>query len=307
MGRTRQESCSPFMTITIILERRQEIINGYAGILLFGDATENMIGGTTPAQRNVISGWGGESIDLEPIGAIEPIDIPPTGNVIAGNYLGCDASGTEVLAVEQNNSGVVIFGTNNTVVDNVISGNLNVGVSIGALGTTNGTEFAGGYEFSGNTVQGNFIGVQADGNDPLPNGGDGIVIGDLNALLHEPRRNQVLNNLIGGTTPRAANIIAFNGGAGVQVGLTTGDTETTGNSIVGNSIYSNGALGIDLAGDSVTLNDSEPHLGPNYFQNFPILKTVSSSSTNTSIAGTFSEAAGNQYDADTGLLRQSDR
>jgi hypothetical protein len=38
-------------------------------------------------------------------------------------------------------------------------------------------------------------------------------------------------------------------------------------------------------------NDSQGHVGPNNFQNFPVLSSAVSSSTDTSITGTFSQAA----------------
>ena len=58
-------------------------------------------------------------------------------------------------------------------------------------------------------------------------------------------------------------------GNGIQV------LSGTGNMISSNSIYSNGALGINLGSDGVTLNDAnDADSGPNNLQNFPVLDSV---------------------------------
>lgn len=57
------------------------------------------------------------------------------------------------------------------------------------------------------------------------------------------------------------------GGAGIQI--TSAVSKTT---ILSNTIYNNGGLGIDLGGDGVTPNDpGDPDVGANNLQNFPIL------------------------------------
>jgi hypothetical protein len=80
-------------------------------------------------------------------------------------------------------------------------------------------------------------------------------------------------------------VIAFNGGGGVVISGGPGSA-----SILGNSIFANGGLGIDLSittfpMDGVTLNDSSGHTGPNNFQNFPVL-TSAAAGSNTTITGT---------------------
>jgi hypothetical protein len=85
------------------------------------------------------------------------------------------------------------------------------------------------------------------------------------------------NNLIGGPTPNAANIIAYNaaltGGTPAGVGI-TGPT-ATGNQVRQNSIFANTGLGFDLGLNGATPNDPADADGsPNNLQNFPILSVV---------------------------------
>ena len=73
------------------------------------------------------------------------------------------------------------------------------------------------------------------------------------------------------------------------MGVAFGAFGVTGLAIEGNSIFSNGGLGIDLNRDGVTPNDilpGDPDTGPNNLQNFPVLTSVSSSGGTTTINGT---------------------
>ncbi len=223
-----------------------------AGIFVW--AANNSIGGTTPEQRNVISGnmrWG-----------IELFDTVSTGNVVQGNYIGTDITGSSPVPngtdVSQEREGISINnGSSNTIggivpgAGNVISGNMFDGIGIWGFGSGGGEN---------NNIQGNFIGTAADGTSSLPNERDGISIAF-----------QAANNVIGGAA-NMANTIAFNGGNGVSVV----DTTAINNTLRLNSIHSNNGLGIDLGNDGVTPNDntgiSEPDddPGPNNLQNYPV-------------------------------------
>ena len=87
--------------------------NGANGVQVI-DSPGNTIGGTTPAARNLIAGNVGEEVRLD--GAAT------TGNMIRGNFIGTNASGSAVLS--NSNSGVFIRkAPGNSVIGNVVSGN----------------------------------------------------------------------------------------------------------------------------------------------------------------------------------------
>jgi hypothetical protein len=104
------------------------------------------------------------------------------------------------------------------------------------------------------------------------------------------------DNIIGGTNAADANTIAFNSGDGV---FAEGGSR---NSILRNSIHDNqppaagSGLGIDLAPDGVTPNDSgDPDTGANGLQNFPELFFAHSSETKSVVSGSLNSQANNTY------------
>src|SRR5439155_23705880 len=108
---------------------------------------------------------------------------------------------------------------------------------------------------SNNLVQGNLIGVGQGGVLALGNGANGVFITD-----------QASGNILGGTNAGSSNIVGFNGKTGVTLDSTAGSR----NGLLGNRIFSNAKLGIDLGGDGVTPNDpGDSDTGPNDYQNFP--------------------------------------
>jgi trimeric autotransporter adhesin len=224
--------------------------NGEHGIVIsreFFTNTNNAI------LRNVISGNVGWGIQI--VGG----DFEAGSNVIRGNRIGTDVSGT--VALGNTIDGIRILAPNNTIGGtgagdrNVISGNQRHGMIISGQGNGNG-----------NLVHGNFIGTQADGTSALGNGSAGVRIEDS------------ADNTIGGTAAGAGNVIAFNSGDGVLVGQSVNDSRWSRNGILSNSIFSNGELGIDLGSRlaGVTPNDpGDPDPGPNELQNFPVLTGIS--------------------------------
>ncbi|WP_340105580.1 T9SS type A sorting domain-containing protein [Rhodohalobacter sp. 8-1] len=141
-----------------------------------GGSHDNIIGGTTPLERNIISGAyletvngrqeGGAGIFLTAGTSSSNTVEVSTGNIITGNYIGTDVTGS--VALPNGSGGVLLLvgstdnqvGGENTGEGNVISGNGQYGVY-----------FQGNPELqvSNNTVQGNYIGVDATGTAPVPN------------------------------------------------------------------------------------------------------------------------------------------
>ncbi len=289
------------------------------GVLVFG--SHNTIGGTTPAARNIISGnreagvrgaglnrvegnYIGTDVDGRlalpnndgvvivntfpsspiTIGGTEPgagnvisgnllrgvyVAFFADGNFVQGNYIGTDASGTAPLANGQRASfptgGVVVESSNNLIggtsaaARNVISGNNGYGVAIVDA-------------VSGNRVEGNFIGTDKTGREPLGNQVDGVAIRQGDRFFGGPS-----HNWIGGTAVGAGNIIAFNGGAGVSI------SSGVGNAILGNSIFSNVSLGIALGP------------GANHNQAAPVLTSAVSSGGVTTVQGTLTSTPNTTY------------
>lgn len=180
--------------------------------------TANQIGGPAAADRNVISGNGQYGVEITGVAA--------TANLIRGNFIGLASDGA--TDVGNGLDGVfVLDGSSNTIggfvvgAGNVISGNDRHGIHIS--GSTAAT----------NTIQGNYVGTDNIGTASQGNTFNGVTLDDG---AHE--------NLIGGSTFGARNIISANFEHGIAI-----IAETSSNNLVqGNYI------GVDSAGGS-TGND----------------------------------------------------
>ena len=245
------------------------------GIQLQGGFT--VVGGTTAAARNIISGNG--------IGVLVSRD--DLGSSVQGNYIGTDASGTTAIG---NTVGISVdlLQTNGTIggtiagAGNLISGN---GTGIKVLNS------------SGLAIQGNLIGTDFTSAHALGNTGAGISVETDSAFfqgIHDTR--------IGGSTPAAGNTIAYNGGPGIQLFIPGSDPTVLNdhNAIRLNRIYNNGGLGIDLGdkngADGVTPNDpGDADAGPNDLQNAPILVSAINDAGQTTVQGLLKSAAYSDY------------
>jgi len=304
--------------------RNGVVVNGGSG---------NTVGGTSAAARNLISGnhWAG--VVLWSSG----------GNLVLGNRIGTDASGTQMLANLE--EGVYLGFTDSNLVGgvssgagNLISGNGESGIVLATDSTANnlvqgnriGTDVSG-TQALGNGLHGvhidtfqqtNAIGLPGAGNLISANGGHGILLEGENyfCVIQDNRigtdvgGTAMLGNawngveiffegggghLIGGTLSSEGNTIAGNGTGGVSVpsewppwmGIAGRVVE-----VLGNSIYDNNGLGIDLLDDGVTLNDvSDPDDGPNFLNNFPLLASVTATHSLVTIQGSLNSEPNDDY------------
>ena len=179
---------------------------GY-GIRVGNGASSNLIGGDTPAARNIISGNDEDGVHIEDPGT--------SANQVFGNYVGVNINGTAALPNVWSGVAVVggasanFVGSPNPATRNIISGNDDVGMYIYDPGTVS------------NLIQGNYIGTDVSGLNAISNLAQGLTL-----------FNSSQNNLIGGSTPGAGNVIA----ASASYGVFISDPGTMTNRIQGNYI-----------------------------------------------------------------------
>jgi CSLREA domain-containing protein len=145
---------------------------------------DHVIGGSTAAARNVISGNEREGVKL----------VSATNVTVIENYIGVMDSGAEALG--NGEFGVrILQGGNNRIGQagdgNVISGNGSDGVHISFT--------------VGNLVQGNRIGTNAAGTAAIANGGAGVQLSSTD------------DNDVGGAAAGAGNVISGNAEQGVLI------------------------------------------------------------------------------------------
>lgn len=278
--------------------------NQGSGVAIGGNG--HIIGGSTAAERNLISGNGSNGVVLG-----------GTNNLVRGNYIGTNPAGTGAIGndgygvriygaiggelggstfpagnlISGNGRGVSLEqGATNVVLRNNIIGlnatmqnkvpNHGTGVEVYTSGNTigsagNGNVIAGSDSSgiviaghaSGNFIQGNWIGTNTALASGLGNAGGGIYITDG------------FDNFIGGPGAGEANVIAYNSYVGAWINR--GD----GNDFSRNSIFANDRLGIDVGELGLELNDAgDADIAGNRRQNFPLLTSVVAGAT-TEIAG----------------------
>lgn len=257
----------------------QPVSNHY-GIIVMTNANGNRIGGTTVAERNIISANTEIGIYIE----------SSDSNVVCGNYIGVDATGTRTFeyapdsaiqanGVEINTTGQYnIIGGGTAEERNIISGN-----------RVYGCIYYGNC--SHNNICGNYIGTDAGGESAIPNATGICVDGSSN---HNIMENNVLSgnrsyglfivtrgtdgnifrgnkvgtnaagtsalpndvglmiaataqgNVIGGDAPADRNLFSGNHYAGIEVT----DAGTENNRIAGNYI------GVDITGNQSLPNEN---------------------------------------------------
>lgn len=213
---------NPLGTCSLDAQGKCPLANTGDGVLING-AAKNSIGAADAG--NVISGNGAHGIEIMN-GASE--------NQVLANRIGTTATGDAPLG--NNFFGIRIADSSNntvggTVVDtrNVISAN-SVGVRLS------------GEDTVGNVVEGNFIGTDSTGMLDLGNLNEGVFL------------DNAKNNIIGGATDGAGNVISGNDASGVRLL----DDKTTGNRVEGNWIgaAADGVTPLPNAGSGVYIKSA---------------------------------------------------
>ena len=262
----------------------KKITTTHGGVAI-GTGTGNYIGGTSAGARNVITDvviLGGSGLNLA------------TGNFVQGNFIGTDVTGTR--AIDCALGCMRIVDQNNTIGGSAPGAGNRIGGGHMALA---GIQVQG----SGTVIQGNFIGTDETGTLRIPVHDYGIHVLYLST-------GAVHDILIGGVGPGEGNLIANTGGIGaIFVEGNSCCTPPTGVTIRGNSVFdnpgsnANNGLGIDLMeggnGPGVNFNDAgDGDDGPNGFQNYPIIGSVTYGGSSTTVTGTFNSTPSSSFDLD---------
>lgn len=242
-------------------------------------ATNNRIGGPSPADRNFITGFGTRNSQGIPSGyAVQLFNA--VGTVIENNRIGTMpdgmAQGHPLTTIG------VWFDTENydtAIRGNQIGGILAVALPPHAPSYLVGSAIQLNGAGSGVSITGNTIGLDAGGAPTL-----GSVTGIESIHFFYP--NGISNVTIGGPGTGEGNEIAGHRLTGISIANTY-----SGVRISGNSIHDNAGLGIDLvtAGflTGITLNDPmDADTGGNGLQNYPVLSAATSTGASTTVTGT---------------------
>jgi parallel beta-helix repeat protein len=192
---------------------------------------------------------------------------------IENNYIGLGSDGATLIP---NKDGIQysVIAQPIKLVNNVISGNTRTGIRMSNT--------------SNQVIIGNKIGVLPDGVTSAGNGSHGII---LHTNSHD--------NRLGGELAGEGNIIANNGGDGVLIGSDPSSgfaaEAGVGNSVIGNLIFGNSGLAIDLGpNNGTTANDAnDVDVGPNNLQNSPAISLASTVGDAILLRGTFNSTLGN--------------
>jgi hypothetical protein len=215
--------------------------NTDAGVYIVGsldDADGNRVGGTTAAQRNIISGNGGSGVAI--------LGGQASSNAVQGNFVGTDITGAK--EIPNDGDGVTITDAENNTVGgsasgagNLVSGNEGNGIAV-----VNNPKrfhpdpdpgvFTGEGDARNNIIQGNYVGTDVSGTLPLGNRLNGVLIADA------------ADNTIGGPTAAERNTISGN----TQNGILLTQAGAPGN--VDTDVVT--AEGTDGGGADFSLSDS---------------------------------------------------
>jgi hypothetical protein len=182
------------------------------------DSGGNIIGGTTPASRNLISGNGSSGVSIQGAAA--------ANNLVQGNFVGPDRTGSKLLVFAS--TGIALGALGATQLGTQIGGTL-AGAGNVIAGFASGISVNG--EMGNVLIQGNLIGTDATGK---------IALGNLYGVFIQASTNQAAT--VGGASPSARNIISGNTYDGIVLTQQNSGVVIKGN-YIGTDISGNVALG----------------------------------------------------------------
>lgn len=239
----------------------RDIGNSVDGIFFSRAATGNLIGGSSPGAGNLISGNNSHGVQIG-FGPLDNFD-----NVVQGNFIGTDASGTvplgnSVAGVYLNGGSRNTIGGTSSGAGNVIAHNFGDGVFV---------QNATGVTIRGNSITANGgLGIDLDPNNPNPND-----TGDLDTGVNDRQNFPLLisaqsagtGTFIGGTlnsTPLTAFTLDFYANAvadpsGYGEGQTYLGAATVTTDLNGNVTFNVTVPGVAAVGQFVTATATNPN------------------------------------------------
>ena len=225
------------------------------GIGVNTGGTGNIIGGTATGAANVLSGNG--------TGGMEAGD----GSIVQGNLVGVGYNG--LTDVGNSNMGISMrggntVGGNTEAARNIISGNNNLGLLIGG---------------SNNTIQGNYIGTNMNGEvSGVGNTNAGLLfLASDNNMVGGTNSNQT-NVIAGNGAGVIATSLAGSGGLNNSLlGNKIYNNSGGGISTLGIDLLGNTNDFVTYTSLGVTLNDADdPDITSNHLMNFPVINSITS-------------------------------
>ncbi len=205
--------------------------NANNGVDIYG--SDNLIGVPVGTQGPAVTS-GGNQISGNKNSGLAIFGPSASGNAIRGNLIGTDLTGTQAdgnsfWGIYMDDAPFTTIGGTTPALGNVVSGNDQGGISIRGVSSQD------------IVVEGNEVGTDITGTQPLGNAYSGVLIGDWGVSGDAPS-----DVTIGGTTAGAGNVVSANGnwgvwisGAGVTGVVVQGNmigTDVTGTYALGNSL-----------------------------------------------------------------------
>jgi parallel beta-helix repeat protein len=190
-----------------------DTLGNYIGIEILGGPKHVLIGGNNLTDRNIVS--GNNHIGIR-IGNAD-------SNVIAGNYVGVDRTGTYAL---RNYDGISVEATSRY---NIIGSYVSGGRNLVSGNVAYGIPVFGG-QCNNNTIIGNYIGTDVSGSFSIPNT-YGVLFDDGACF-----------NLLGGRKAGAGNLLSGNSGYGVFIYNNSTNSDTVTGNLIGTKANGTEAL-----------------------------------------------------------------